>query len=141
MSRKSQKGVIFWRGPLSVFWFACKLFVRSSFHFFSDARSRNARRMRLVTNMKQVSVEKLRERQKGARVRVSPIALSFDKERKCFFDCGSFAVLVCWHARWLCPRCRKEMGKEKVIINRRVMTMKAMRKRKASTNLARTIAN
>src|SRR5229473_5111979 len=99
--------------------------------------------MRLVTNMKQVSVEELREHQKGARVRVSPIALSFDfdKERKCSFDCGSCAVLVCWHARWLCPRCHKETGKEKVIISRTAMTMKAMGKRKASTNLARTIAN
>src|SRR5216684_1477771 len=135
MSRKSQKGVIFWRGLVSVFLVCLQTFgTVKVFSFFSDARSRNARRMRLVTNMKQVSVEELRERQKGARVRVSPIALSFDKERKCFFDCGSFAVLDCWHARWLCRRCRKEMGKEKVIISRKVMTMKAMGKRKASTN-------
>src|SRR5216684_3619258 len=140
MSRKSQKGVIFWRGLVSVFLVCLQTFgTVKVFSFFSDARSRNARRMRLVTNMKQVSVEELRERQKGARVRVSPITLS--KERKCSFDCGSCAVLVCWHARWLCPRCRKEMGKEKVIISRKVMTMKAMGKRKASTNLGRTTAN
>src|SRR6266851_3776874 len=99
--------------------------------------------MRLVTNMKQVPVEELREHQKGARVRVSPIALSFDfdKERKCSFDCGSCAVLVCWHARWLCPRCHKEMEKEKVITKRTATTIRAMEKRTASTNLGHTTAN
>src|SRR5260370_33351266 len=97
--------------------------------------------MRIVTTMEQVSVEELGERRKGARVRVSPIALSFDKERKCFFDCGSFAVLVCWHARRLCRRCRKEVGKEKVIISRKAMTMKGSGQRKASTNPASATRN